>query len=155
MLIYLLRHADADTPAARDVERALSEKGRAQARKVGAFCEAQEIDPALLLSSPVRRARETAEIVAEKMRAEVVLTPWLACGMSPHTALEELRALRGETSVMLVGHEPDLGLLAAHLLGLATPTALHVRKGSLMSIDLGFIRAGAGCLQFALPSRLM
>jgi len=155
MLLYLLRHADADTPAPSDTERALSEKGRAQAEKVGRFCEAHELHFSVILSSPVRRARETAEIVAEKMRAELFLTPWLACGMSPHTALEELRAYRSQGSVLLVGHEPDLGLLAAHLLGLATPTALHVRKASLMAIDLGFIRAGAGCLQFALPSRLM
>jgi phosphohistidine phosphatase len=56
---------------------------------------------------------------------------------------------------MLVGHEPDFSQLAAHLLGLATATALHVRKASLTLIDLGYLRAGAGCLQFSLPCRLM
>jgi len=155
MLLYLLRHANADTKAATDDARALSEKGRAQAEQVGRFCEAHDMHLSVVLSSPVRRAHETAVVVAEKMRAELLVVPWLACGMHPEAAMEELRAYRSHGSVMLVGHEPDFSQLAAHLLGLATATALHVRKASLTLIDLGYLRAGAGCLQFSLPCRLM
>ena len=129
MLLYLLRHANADTEAATDDARALSEKGRSQAEQVGRFCEAHEMHLSVVLTSPVRRAHETAVIVAEKMRAEWLVVPWLACGMHPEAALEELRAYRSHGSVM--------------------------RKASLTLIDLGFFRAGAGCLQFSLPCKLM
>ncbi len=155
MLLYLLRHADANTVAANDDDRALSSKGKTQAEKVGRFCEAHEMHLSVILTSPVRRAQETAEIVAEKMRSELIVVPWLACGMHPQGALTELRAYRSQGSVMLVGHEPDFSQFAAHLLGLPTATALHVRKASLTLIELGVFRAGAGCLQFALPCKLM
>ena len=155
MLLYLLRHADADTPAPSDEARALSEKGRAQAEKVARFCEAHEMHLSLVLTSPVRRAHDTAQIVVAKMRAELLIAPWLACGMHPQAALEELRAYRSQGSVMLVGHEPDFSQLAAHLIGLATNTSLQVRKASLTLIDLDFFRAGAGRLHFSLPCKLM
>jgi phosphohistidine phosphatase len=155
MLLYLLRHADADTTAASDEARALSEKGKAQAEKVARFCEAHEMHLSLALTSPVRRAHETAAIVSAKMRAEMMIAPWLACGMNPPAALEELRAYRSQGSVMLVGHEPDFSQLAAHLLGLPTNMAINVRKASLTLIELDVFRAGAGRLQFSLPCKLM
>lgn len=155
MLLYLLRHADADTPALSDEARALSDKGQAQAQKVARFCEAHQMHLSLVLTSPVRRAHETALVVAEKMRTDLILAPWLACGMHPASALEELAAYRSQGSVMLVGHEPDFSQFAAHLLGVATNTSLHIRKASLTLLELDFFRAGAGRLQFTMPCRLM
>src|SRR5258708_1522744 len=113
MLLYLLRHADADTPAPSDAARALSEKGQDQARKVARFCEAHDMQLSIVLSSPVRRAHETAQIVSATLRAELLIASWLACGMHPQEALEELRAYRSQNSVLLVGHEPDFSQLAA------------------------------------------
>lgn len=155
MLLYLLRHADADTPAASDDARTLSEKGQAQAEKVARFCEAHEMHLSLVLTSPVRRAHETAQIVSAKMRAEMIIAPWLACGMHPASALEELSAYRSQGSVMLIGHEPDFSQFAAHLIGLPTNTALHVRKASLTLIGLDFFRPSAGRLEFSIPCKLM
>ncbi len=155
MLLYLLRHADADTPAPSDDARALSEKGNTQAQKVARFCEAHDMHLSLVLTSPVRRAHETAVIIAEKMRADLILAPWLACGMHPASALEELSAYRSQGSVMIVGHEPDFSQFAAHLLGVATNTSLHIRKASLTLIEMDFFRAGAGRLEFSIPCRLM
>ena len=109
----------------------------------------------LVLTSPVRRAHETAAIVAEKMRAEMIIAPWLTCGMHPEAALEELAAYRSQGSVMLVGHEPDFSQLAAHLLGLPTNMAIHVRKASLTLIEIDVFRGGAGRLEFTLPCKLM
>ena len=155
MLLYLLRHADAETPAPSDEARALSEKGKAQAEKVGRFCEAHAMHLSLILTSPVRRAHETAQIVAAKMPAEMLVVPWLACGMHPQAAVQELGAYRSQGSVMMVGHEPDFSQLAAHLLGLPTNTSIHIRKGSLTLIEIDVLRAGAGRLEFSLPCRLM
>lgn len=109
----------------------------------------------LILTSPLRRAHETAKPMAAALRAELMIVPWLASGMHPEAALEELRAYRSQTSVMLVGHEPDFSQLAAHLLGLPTNNAIHVRKGSLTLLELDVFRAGAATLQFSLPCKLM
>jgi phosphohistidine phosphatase len=155
MQLYLLRHADADTPAPSDDARALSEKGIDQAKKVARFCEAHDMHVSLILTSPLRRAHETAKPVAAALRAELLVAPWLASGMHPHAALEELRAYRSQSSVMLVGHEPDFSQFAAHLLGLPTNQAIHVRKASLTLLEIDVFRAGAACLQFSLPVKLM
>jgi phosphohistidine phosphatase len=151
MQLYLLRHADADTPAERDVDRALSKKGIAQAKSVAQFMADHEIRPALVLSSPVRRAHETACVVS----AEVSLAPWLACGCEPAVALEKISALRQHASILLVGHEPDFSEFAAFLLGLPTPTAFHVRKASLTLIEIDIFKPRAGRLEFSIPCKLM
>ena len=155
MLLYLLRHADAETSAPSDDARPLSEKGIDQARKVARFCEAHDMHLSLILTSPLRRAHETAKPVAAALRAELVIAPWLASGMHPQSALEELRAYRAQSSVMIVGHEPDFSQLAAHLLGLPTNNAIHIRKGSLTLLEIDVFRAGAASLQFSLPCKLM
>ncbi|EDY16496.1 putative phosphohistidine phosphatase, SixA [Chthoniobacter flavus Ellin428] len=131
------------------------EKGIDQAQKVARFCEAHDMQLSLILTSPLRRAHETAKPMAAALRAELMIVPWLASGMHPEAALEELRAYRSQTSVMLVGHEPDFSQLAAHLLGLPTNNAIHVRKGSLTLLELDVFRAGAATLQFSLPCKLM
>jgi phosphohistidine phosphatase len=151
MQLYLLRHADADTPAEKDAERALSKKGVAQAKSVAQFLADHEIRPALVLSSPIRRAHETACVVS----AEVCVAPWLACGFEPAVALEKISALRQHASVLLVGHEPDFGRFAAYLLGLPTATAFHVRKASLTLIEIDIFKPRAARLEFSIPCKLM
>jgi phosphohistidine phosphatase SixA len=71
--------------------------------------------------------------------------------MDPQEALAELASARFE-SLMLVGHQPDLGTLAALVLGLANPEALRVRKSLLIGLE---ISGGRGALQFFLPVKLM
>jgi phosphohistidine phosphatase len=155
MLLYLLRHADADTVAESDDARCLSEKGLAQAKKVARFCEAHDLQPTLVLSSPVRRAHETALIVSAHLRAELEVASWLACGMNPEGAVEELREHRQHESLMIVGHEPDFSRLAAHLLGLPGEDRFTVRKASLTLLDLESFRGAGAVLKFSLPCRLM
>jgi phosphohistidine phosphatase len=155
MQLYLLRHADADTVAARDEDRALSEKGEAQAKKVGRFCEAHEVSVSAVLTSPVRRAHQTAQTVANHLRADLISAPWLACGMRPQLALDELKIFRAKQSVMIVGHEPDFGALVAHLIGLPSGSQIQIRKASLTLIDVETLEKGGGRLEFCVPCKLM
>ncbi len=155
MLLYLLRHANADTVAASDEERALTEKGQAQARKVARFCAERELRPDLILTSPLLRTRQTAAPIGERLGLEVFVTPWLASGMTPEDAVAGLREHGEFFGVMLVGHEPDFSLLIAHLLGLPNHVQILVRKASLTLLELRTPRAGAGTLHFSLPCRLM
>ena len=77
MLIYLLRHAEAEVLAASDHARRLTPKGDEQALRVGKFCHRQGIKPPVILSSPVTRAWQTANLVAKSLsEAEVVKVPW-------------------------------------------------------------------------------
>lgn len=155
MDLYLLRHADANTVAATDDARPLSEKGISQAKKVGRFCKDHNIKPEIILTSPVLRAAETAEIVAEIIKGELMVEPWLACGMHPETAMEELRGYERFESVMIVGHQPDFSLLAAHILGLQDNEQISIRKASLTHLELGAFLFGSGRLSFTVPCRLM
>ena len=155
MQLFLLRHADANTEAATDDARRLSEKGIAQSEKVARFCEAHEFKPEVILTSPVRRAHETAKIVGKHLGAELIVVPWLACGMRAAQALDELEGYSRFASVMIVGHEPDFSTLAAHLLGISAEHAITIKKASLTQIEIPIIRAGFGRLEFLVPSRLM
>lgn len=155
MDLFLLRHADADTVADTDDARRLSPKGIEQAQKVARFCEENRLIPSIVLASPVRRAHETALIVSEHLKSELFVAPWLACGMHPQVALDELATHRAQTSVMIVGHEPDFSQLAAHLLGLPSNGLIHIRKASLTQLQLTAFRPGTARLEFSIPCRLM
>jgi phosphohistidine phosphatase len=155
VLLYLLRHANADTVAVRDEERALSEKGEAQAKKVARFCAERELRPELILTSPLLRTRQTAAPIGERLGVEVLVAPWLASGMAPEDGVAGLRECEKLSSVMLVGHEPDLSLLIAHLVGLRDPARFTVRKASLTLLELRALRAATATLHFTLPCRLM
>lgn len=157
MILYLLRHAEAEAVAATDAARCLTPKGRNQAARVAKFCEAAGIQPQVILTSPVVRARQTAEVVMASMpEAELIEVPWAACGMEPRRALHELAAYGKFSGVMLVGHQPDLGCLLAELLGVARASNLRVRKALLAGVDLSAgCREGGGQLQFFVPARMM
>jgi phosphohistidine phosphatase len=155
MELFLLRHADADTEASSDDARRLSEKGIIQAQKVGRFCEAHQIEPQLVLSSPVRRAHETARIVCDLLRAELIPVRWLACGMHPETGLDQLKEYSEFERVMIVGHEPDFSMLVAHLTGLPDAERVHIRKASLTGLAVPLLVQGAARFEFSVPCRLM
>ncbi len=155
MLLYLLRHANADTVAESDDARTLTEKGHAQAEKVARFCAERELRPEFILSSPLPRAQETAAPIGEKFGVKVIVTPWLASGMRPEAATDALREYTRFESVLLVGHEPDFSMLIAHLLGLPDHARFIVRKAALTLLEFRAPRAGAATFHFSLPCRLM
>jgi phosphohistidine phosphatase len=155
MTIYFLRHAEAEDQAASDFDRKLTPKGLQQAEKVGKFLFSHGLAPAVILSSPVTRARQTAELVASALGQEVVIEGWLACGMETPTLLERLAPHAGSDSVLIVGHEPDFSTAISDLCGVNEPAAIVVTKASLTAVDAPWLEPGAGQLQFSIPCRLM
>jgi phosphohistidine phosphatase len=156
MIVYFLRHADAEPDAARDFDRKLTPKGLEQAEKAGKFLVRFGLIPSIILASPVVRARQTAKIVSQRLGdADLVEARWLACGMSPESCLRELATYEQHESVMLVGHEPDFSETISALIGLPDSNGINIRKASLTAIDLPSLTPGAGQLQFLAPSRLM
>ena len=139
MQIYILRHGIAEMPAAgmSDTDRALVPEGMKKLRIVLGWARAAGVSPSLILSSPYRRAVETADIAAEvlKYKSEIVRTDTLLPGCTPNEAWDEIRTYETEDQVMLTGHEPMLGYMAGYLL--ASPSLLiDLKKGSLMRIDM-------------------
>jgi phosphohistidine phosphatase len=156
MILYLLRHAEAEPHRPDDFSRALTESGRAQADRVGVFLSGHDIRPELILTSPVRRAKETALIVSRILGIEdPQLMPWLSCGMHPESALAELAGYSELNSLMIVGHEPDFSSLAALLLGLRKSDAINIAKASVAAIDVRRVVPGSGVLKFLLPVKLL
>lgn len=154
MTIYFLRHADAEDLAMSDFDRKLTVKGLDQARRIGNFCVERHIKPTTILSSPLVRARETAVIVGRKLGIEPVIQDWIACGMTPSTMFEKLKARGKPESLMLVGHEPDMGNAIANFLGLDDASSLNIRKATLTAVEAFALGPGAGVLDFCLPARL-
>jgi phosphohistidine phosphatase len=161
--IYLLRHAIASE---RDAERyaddgirPLTREGRRRMARAARGMKALGLRFDLILTSPLRRAAETAQIVARTMRPRPklkVLRP-LAPGGGAGGILAGLSAVPADAAVVLVGHEPDLSRLAGALvLERRDALTIEFKKGALCRIDIdGAARLGAGKLVFHLPPRVL
>jgi phosphohistidine phosphatase len=158
MKILLVRHAPAlarETPGVLDADRPLTPAGRAKfgiaAR--GLVRVLGRVD--VLLTSPLTRARETAEIAAGAFgNGEPVLEPALA---DDHVdAIMAALALRpSEARVALVGHEPMLGTLLARMVGAADAERFVFKKGGAALVDLPDGPATTGRLIWFLPPRVL
>jgi phosphohistidine phosphatase len=112
MRLYLVRHAES-APGEPDELRALTPQGRRQARELGARLAAESVTLAVVLTSPLLRARETGEEVARATGARTEPDDRLEPGATAEQVREAI-AGRGE-HVVVVGHQPDCGRIAAEL----------------------------------------
>ena len=136
--LYLLRHADAAPmkPGQKDLQRPLTDRGRKQAAEVAAEAKLKNFAFDLILTSPYTRARDTARIFAAvyEMQGQVIEEPLLACGCSVQEIRKILTRYEDCGSILCVGHEPDLGVIAAALLG--QETSWPFQKAECREIDL-------------------
>lgn len=136
--LYLVRHAIAEErgPAwPDDTQRPLTRQGRAGMRRAVRGLRDLGVELDVVVTSPLVRARQTADIVVRGLEPTPVLveSSSLAPGQ-PHSAvLRALEPYRRGRAVALVGHEPDLGILAAFLLGASQPVAF--KKGGVCCLE--------------------
>lgn len=161
--LYLVRHAVAelrgpDFPD--DAERPLTPDGSARFTRAVAGARALGLEFDVVLSSPYARARETAQILCAGLRPKpaLLLVDALAPGQKPADVLaavtRQASVGRGATRLALVGHEPDLGELAARLLG--ARGIVEFKKGAICRIDVDrALPAGPGTLRWLLPPRVL
>ena len=148
MELYLLRHAIAvgrEDFAGEDSERPLTPEGEKKMRLVAQGMLALELSFDLILSSPYRRAQETADIVAARfnMRRHLRLTGTLAPRGHRRALIQEIAALKGRAeSVLLVGHEPYLSTLATTLVFGRPALGLNFKKGGLGKLIIDHLRFG-------------
>ena len=138
MEIYLVRHAAAVEPSEglEDQVRWLTEKGRKAMKKVAVRLRKKRVRPALIVTSPLTRAVQTAELLMAELgsHATLVADSRLASGSSVEQAVELIQSLQQFDAVMLVGHEPLLGQLAAQLL--RAEAQFSLAKGSCLLLQL-------------------
>jgi phosphohistidine phosphatase len=164
MQLLLLRHAEAEPHADSDATRALTAKGSKQAESIGRYCLKHGFIPEMILSSPLTRAEETAQLVARALNVPrlVQIEEFLRAGMTAERALSGLRKsfielMKRENSperasIMLVGHEPDFSTLAGALIG-GRAESVHFRKATLVGLTLQELKMGAGTIEFVIPVR--
>lgn len=154
MDLILLRHGKAEplNPGG-DSARALVDKGREQARHAAKLLKRAKWLPDIVLTSPLARARQTADEFCETAGIPgAVIQSWLACGMRPSQALQELNAFQEFKRVLIVGHETDFSQLIEWVLG-ASGGNVEVKKGALACLQV-FPPARHGTLTFLIPPKL-
>jgi phosphohistidine phosphatase len=134
MKIYFLRHGKADWPDWNkpDDERPLTKQGKQEMHAVGEFLAGLEVSPDAILTSPLPRASQTAEIAAEHLKVQSSEEKLLAPGFGVIELTRILRKHRGE-SLMLVGHEPDFSKTILALTG----GNLKLSKAGVALVDIG------------------
>ena len=144
--LVFLRHTTATDSATSDAARALTPVGEKEARLAGAGLAALGVKPALILSSPLLRTRQTAEIAAQAMN---FTGPNLTLSelANDHTTAALLRALqpyRTVGEILLVGHMPSLADHVSQLTGAAFVAGFG--RGSAALVELPKLQLGAGRL---------
>lgn len=125
MDLILWRHAEAEDGAP-DLERKLTSRGVKQAEKVAAFLRKHLPENARILVSPAARAQQTVAPLTDHF----TLAPTIAPGASAQAVLETARWPDAGGTVLVVGHQPALGEVAAQLLG-SDDYSLSMKKGAL------------------------
>jgi phosphohistidine phosphatase len=125
MDLILWRHADAEGGVPDDGRR-LTAKGIKQAECMAAWLRERLPKDAVILASPARRARETAQALSRKFE----LAEELGAGAMPQAILNAAGWPRGEGTVLVVGHQPTLGQTAALLLT-GKPQEWGIKKGAI------------------------
>jgi phosphohistidine phosphatase len=158
MDVFLLRHGIAENgrPGMPDSDRALTAEGRRKLREVLRTAQAARVSPDYILTSPYRRARETAEIAAEvlKFEGELLTTHALTPDSRPEAVWEEVRLHKDASQILLCGHEPLFSHLTAFLLD-AAALRIDFKKGALARVEIdSFGPRPRGILRWFLAPRL-
>jgi len=148
MNVYILRHGIAVEHGAagyeNDDERPLTGKGERKMWAIARAIEALEISFDSILSSPLVRARQTAEIVAEalKCKKRMELTDTLSPQHSAKPLIEYLQKQRAVDDVLLVGHEPFLSQFISLLISGDSETSVLLKKGGFCKLSTDHLKHG-------------
>jgi phosphohistidine phosphatase len=142
MIVYILRHASAGSPRRNpllDRKRALDKEGKQQCLLIGAYLNAMRVSFDAIISSPLKRALQTASLVATEIGFEqkIAADP----SLEPSGKFADFQAMlgkhAGQETVLVVGHNPNLAQFAGTLIsGRGSRANLRLRKGAMARIDV-------------------
>jgi phosphohistidine phosphatase len=160
MLLYIVRHAPAgqhgDPNYPNDSLRPLTRKGERRFSRLVKRLAGHEVAPTLVVTSPLLRCRQTADVLVARVRPEPKLLgrDELAPG-GPWTDLVDWTNAQGDAEVAWVGHAPDVDQIAAELIG-STDANLSFAKGAIAAIQFSEkIAPGEGELCWFVKPRLI
>lgn len=157
--LYLIRHglaAERGDNYPDDTKRPLTSDGMQKLRREAKALQALDVTFDVILTSPLVRTRQTAEIIGGAFRNQppIVNMPSLAPGGAHNAIIEELAKQQRRHRIALVGHEPGLGELAGRLIGLRRP--IEFKKGAMCRIDVAALPpTGPGRLRWFLTPRIL
>ena len=158
MQIYLLRHGIAEDgrPGKPDAERALTGEGKKKLKETLRVASVAGVAPSLVMTSPYRRAVETAAMAAAELgyKSDLLRTNALLPESSCQQLWDEIRIHKDEESLLLAGHQPQMGSLCGYLLGVPELDT-DFKKGALARIDVSQFGAQPhGVLKWLLSPKL-
>ena len=157
--LYLIRHgvaADRGSDYPDDSKRPLTSDGISRLRKSAKALAELDVDFDQIIASPLVRTKQTADIFAQALPSNpsVVLSDSLAPAGTPSAVFQELGKHMRRARIALVGHEPNLGELAARLIGARTP--IEFKKGAICRIDFEvFPPKGTGALRWFVTPKML
>lgn len=158
MIVYVMRHAKAVAADENlgDEWRYLTGKGRAAAEKMGSLIAGIGPRPQLTITSPLTRAVQTAEIAARSAcrRNEVVANELLLPGGDVSKLVAHLHTIKNADCIMLVGHEPQLGMVVATLLE-CREKRMTLKKCACVALEIDREKGGtpAAFLWYLVPGK--
>jgi phosphohistidine phosphatase len=162
MDIFLLRHAialDRAKWSKKDADRPLTKAGQKKMRREAKGLKRLKLSVDWILTSPHRRAFDTAAIVAKALKAKkkMKVVPQLAANGDPKALMKRLALdYRTDDRLLLVGHDPYLSRLVSKLIGAAAPLALDFKKGGLCRLSADTLQYGpCATLEWWLPPKLL
>ena len=153
MEIYLMQHGEAYSED-QDPERSLSPNGEEQIRYTGKALKKLGVDVDLMVSSPKKRARQTAEIVAGQLgysKEGIEVTETLEPLAPSEDLIAYLRRFGDRRKVLLAGHLPSLGKIAANLVSEKGDVSVRFEMGGVCRIDAEALPTHAGDLRWVMP----
>ncbi|WP_417777633.1 phosphohistidine phosphatase SixA [Stutzerimonas xanthomarina] len=141
MMLWLLRHGEAEPRNRTDAERNLTAAGRIEVEGAAAHLQGQQLQA--ILASPYRRAQQTAEIVRQALGFgnPVETVSWLTPESDPTDALLYLDR-RSEQHVLLVTHQPFVGVLGGWLISGHRDAPIAMATASLAQLEGEYVAAG-------------
>ncbi|MDA4128978.1 MAG: phosphohistidine phosphatase SixA [Thaumarchaeota archaeon] len=159
MELVILRHGEAGNrspSASKDFERGLTASGRKEIEDVAKSINGLKLVFDKIATSPLTRARETAEIVAKVMKKQKDLEVWDELKPEGETAdlYRRLSKLKGESCVLLVGHEPYLSGMISELISGGKRSRILLKKGGMAKVDVDSLASRpSGVLRWLLTPR--
>src|SRR6202035_3601773 len=158
MIIYILRHASAGEHLAnpkKDEKRALDKEGIEQCGYVGRALAALEAQGDTMVSSPLKRATQTASLVGNEMGYEGKLQ--IETGLRPEATFSDFRKMlekyARQESIMVVGHNPNLSQFLGTMISEAgCEASVELKKGAVARVDM---RHSSGTLQWCLTPKAL
>lgn len=153
MELYFLRHGQAagvqEAGVDTDAQRPITQEGAGRCARAGMALRRMGVRLDVIAASPLKRARQTADVIGEAMgvRDRVLVTDALRPGCNLTSLADFVRTHRRVERVALIGHEPDMSALVGELTG-----GSHVRlaPGALVRVDADEIAPGSGRIELVL-----